>query len=155
MRGTRILLICTALLVLGVIFVRWSNRERPVTLPNGFVLYDDTLFTPDGMTTLAGDIEFVCFDDRFLVVISKTRGQSGLFDAQTRSEVSKEAHPEIFQPGGLKYGRQACNGYYTAMIGPGLLRGDPSPFQPYCDYVNHDNHALKDKAWLNRPCDER
>lgn len=149
---TRLLI---GLALLGILVVALPERERWVTLPNGFVLKGSHLLSADFRSILASDIEGVCFDDRFLIVISKRRGQSGLFDAKTRNKVSEEAYPEIFQPDGLKYGRGGCNGYYTAMIGPGLLSGGPAPFLPRCASINRENRALKDKAWLNRPCADR
>ena len=154
MRPRGFLLLCAAFAVVGVLGILWSNRDMPVTLPNGFVLKGRNLLSADFRSVLAADIEFVCFDDRFLVVISKTRGQSGLFDAETRNKIPWESHPEIYQPGGLKYG-QACNGYYTAMVGPGLLGGGPAPFLPSCSSINHKNPTLRDQSWLDRPCAER
>jgi hypothetical protein len=124
------------------------------TLPNGFVLQGrSVVLSPNGRSVLASDVEFVCFDDRFLWVITDRKGQGGLFDARSRSRVDERDHTEIFEPGGLRYGREACNGYYTSMISPGLLHGGTAwPFMPSCDSVNRENPALQDKVWLSRPC---
>lgn len=155
MRRSGTLLLCTAFAVVGVMVIHWPNRDMPITLPNNFVLSGDDLFTADQESTLATDIEFVCFDDRFVEVHSKVKGQGGLFDARTQTRVLPESHPEIFQPGGLKYGRRACNGYYTAVLGPRLLSGGPAPFLPSCTSVNRENPTLRDQSWLNRPCANR
>lgn len=151
MKPSARLLICLALG--SALVMAFPARERWITLPNGFVLKGNSLLSSDFRSVLASDIEFVCFDDRFLEVISEMRGQSGLFDAETQNRVSRELHPEIFQPSGLKFGRRSCNGYYTWMLGPELLvAGNRPPFLPGCESVNRENTALKDKAWLERPC---
>lgn len=138
-----------------------NNPHMQVTLPNGFILSEirplfgerhDDLLTADGKRTLSTDIEFVCFDDRFVYVSPRTRGQGGLFDGNVQARVSPENHPEIWLRGGLKYGRKACNGYYTAVLGAGLLYGKDPPFQPSCRHVNRTNKALKDLTWFDRPC---
>lgn len=141
-----------------------NNPHRQVTLPNGFILsqirpwFDaqhDDLLTSEGKSTLSTDIEGVCFDDRFVYIWPRTRGQGGLFDSMLQARVSQKDHPEIFEPGGLKFGALTCNGYYTAMLGPGLLYGKRPPFQPSCDMVNRANTALKDPTWFERPCLDR
>lgn len=158
-------LVTVAVLVLAyaLAYAR-NNPHRQVTLPNGFILSEirpwfserhDDLLTADGKRTLSTDIEFVCFDDRYVDIAPRTRGQGGLFDARVQAKVLREDHPEILLFGGLKYGRKACNGYYTAVLGPGLLYGKRPPFQPDCDYVNRSNTSLKDLTWFDRPCIER
>jgi hypothetical protein len=133
-----------------------SERLRPTftVLPNGFVLRDQDVLTSDRRTVLVTDAELLCFDDRFLFATSLDRDHGGLFDAQSQNRVKAADHPEIDAPGGLNYGRQSCNGYYTAWVGPGLLQdGAEWPFMPSCYSVNHANTALRDRSWLNRPCD--
>lgn len=131
----------------------WRAREIPFVLPNGFLIKGSQLMTPDGRRVLVEDVEFLCFDDRFVEASSTIAGQGGLFDAKIGGEVPPEDHPEINQPGGLKYGRSVCNGYYTGLVGPGLLApGNRLPFLPRCEGVNRTNPRLKDKSWLERPC---
>ena len=141
-----------------------NNPHMQVTLPNGFILSEirpwfsekhDDLLTADGRKTLSTDIEFVCFDDRFVQVSPRTRGQGGLFDKVVQGKVSAEDHPKIFLSDGFKRPGSACNGYYTAVLGPGLLYGKRPPFQPDCDHVNRANKALKDMTWFERPCIEK
>lgn len=141
------------LAVVGLAAAFWWRQDQRTVLPNGLVLRNDDLLTTDERKVLATDIEFVCFDDRFTIAGSRTLGQSGLFDAVVDEKVLVQDHPEIFQPDGLKYGKNTCNGYYTWMIGPRLLvSGNRPPFLPPCESVNRENMALKDKAWLNHPC---
>ncbi len=143
-----------AALVVGAVAIQWL-RSRPNTetvLPNGFVLRQDSLLSADRSSVLSRDIEFVCFDDRFIWVISKTHDESGLFDTQTQSRVAERDHPEIRAPGGLVPPGTGCNGYHAEMIGPGLLHGTRAPFLPSCDRVNRDNPALRDRRWFDRPC---
>lgn len=141
-----------------------NNPHMQVTLPNGFILSEirpwfgekhDDLLTADGKRTLSFDIEGVCFDDRFVHVSPRTRGQGGLFDAVVQGKVSANDHPEIFWADGFQRPGSACNGYYTAQLGPGMLYGKRPPFQPDCDYVNRTNKVLKDLTWFERPCIER
>lgn len=151
-----LLFIVVAALFSASLRIWWNLRETPVTLPNGLVLLGDRLLSSDQKATLVADVEFLCFDDRFVMATSKTRGQGGLFDGRTGARAQLEGHPEIYEPGGLKFGHGGCNGYYTALTGPGLL-GDRNrpPFLPPCESVNRENSALKNKDWLNRPCAER
>lgn len=135
----------------------WLTRYNDsVTLPNGMILRREfdfqwtergDLYAADGGTLLARDVEFVCFDDRYV--------QAGrLFDAETGGPVAFEDRPEINEGHGLRAGRGGCNGYYTGMLGPGLLYdGLEAPFLPPCEWRNFDNPTLKDRAWLNRPCE--
>lgn len=164
MMVNKVILVLTAVGIACVARYAWVNPHRQVTLPSGFILSEirpwfgerhDDLLTADGERTLSTDIEFVCFDDRFVSVAPRTRGQGGLFDAEVQAKVSPENHPEIKLRGGLKYGRKACNGYYTAILGAGLLYGGDPPFQPNCDYVNRTNKALKHLTWFDRPCIDR
>lgn len=138
--------------------LRFNDR---VTLPNGFVLkrqFNFTrygrhdLFAANGTDTLSKNIEFVCFDDRFVQAISKDRSQTGLFDATTQTRVSPKNHPEIYQGDGLKSTRVACNGYYTGMIGPSFLYEASRSPNPQCAWVNHENPALQNDLWMARPC---
>jgi hypothetical protein len=150
------LFVGVAIVILIGLRIWWTDQAKSVTLPNGFILSGENLVSPDRKTILATDLEFICFDDRFLSASSRQPGQSGLFDGLTGARTSSDDHPEIYQPGGLKQGGQGCNGYYTWLIGPNLLMdGNHAPFLPPCLSVNRANPALKDKAWLDRPCDNR
>ena len=143
--------ILAALVCCAVAFC-WQCSPLTV-LPNGLILRDNDLLTRDQRTVLARDIEFLCFDDQFVIVGVRTGTDNGLFDEESSASIAVEGRPEVFMPGGLKYGRRACNGYYTSMVGPQLLvAGNRPPFLPNCTSVNRENAALKDQSWLNRPC---
>ena len=145
-----------ALLVVAVALAVtiWINLLPPETvLPNGFVIRgNDVVLWPGGKEIANDDVDFICFDDRYLWVLSK-QGWSELLDSQTLRSWHQTNGPKLIDPSGLRTSGVACNGYYTSMNGPGLLHdGGRFPFLPECKYVNHENPALKDKAWLNRPC---
>lgn len=124
------------------------------TLPNGFIIQGNTvILSSDRHTVLSESAELICFDDRFLSVISRNDGRQVLFDNKSQDQVDVRSHPEVTAPGGLLHGGNGCNGYYTWMIGPGLLHDHGKwPFVPSCESVNRRNLTLKDRAWLNRPC---
>jgi hypothetical protein len=133
-----------------------------VVLPNGLIiirvvnpaqLSSADLFAKDGATRLARELEFVCFNDRYVWVYSYDRSQSGLFDAVMDARLDGLGHDEAFAVSGLGGNRQACNGYYTGMVGPGLLYdGNTSPHLPSCSARNIDNPTLQDRGWFDRPC---
>lgn len=133
-----------------------------VTLPNGMILRREfdfsrygrhDMFAADGRTRLAWNIEFVCFDDRYVEVGEIPGGQGGMFDAlSVESRPLSGEHRKI--AGRALAGGHGCNGYYTGMLGPDLLYdGDNRPFLPPCDWRNFANPALRHKDWLLRPCD--
>ena len=127
------------------------------TLPNGFIIRGNTVvLSSDRRTVLSEDAEFICFDDRFLIITSLKGDRRALFDTRSQGQVDVGSHPEITAPGGLLYGENSCNGYHTAMTGPGLLHDNARwPFLPSCEYVNKGNPTLRDREWLNRPCARR
>ena len=50
-------------------------------------------------------------------------------------------------------GGHGCNGYYTGVLGPGLLYdGLKAPFLPHCSWRNLDRAGLSDRSWFERPC---
>jgi hypothetical protein len=143
----------------------WLTRYNDsVTLPNGFVLkrqfdfwFDDRddMFAADGRTVLARDIEFLCFNDRFVEVTSYERGQGGLYDAKARGRVPRGKFEEMLEASGLSVKGKTCNGYFTGMLGAGLLYdGMTAPFLPPCAWRNLDKPTLSDPSWFERPCDE-
>lgn len=135
----------------------WIRLLPPETvLPNGFVIRgNDVVLWPGGKEIANDDVDFICFDDRYLWILT-IRGGSLLLDAQTLRRVDQGDGYRLIDPSGLRTSGVACNGYYTSMNGPGLLHdGARFPFLPDCRYVNHANPALRDKAWLNRPCADR
>ena len=138
-----------------------------VTLPNGMILKRqfnftrigrDDLFAADGHTRLVRDIEFVCFDDRYVEVYAYSLEYSGVYDARTNGPVWNgdfDAYRGVRRASGLIGGR-GCNGYYTAVYGPSLLYdGNKWPFLPSCDDRNLENKSLADRSWFERPCDHR
>lgn len=110
-------------------------------------------FASDCSIVLSSDAEFLCFDDRFLIVTSLRDGQRVLFDSQSQRQLDQHSHPELNAPGGLLDGSNSCNGYYTRMMGPGLLHDNGEwPVIPSCESVNTGNVNPRDRNWLNRPC---
>lgn len=146
------------LTVIAAIAILGALRNPPETvLPNGFVIrgYAEIL-SPDRRRLLMKHVLFICFDDRFLVATPFGDEDTALFDRQNPGRMDARDHPELVAPGGLLSGRRACNGYHTWMMGPGLLHdGAERPFLPDCRFLNTDNPALADRAWLARPCEER
>lgn len=152
-------LVLDILIVAGLAFatIQWAKRfDAAVTLPNGLVLkrqFDftrsgrDDMLESDGRTLLARDIEGVCFNDRYIEVLSKERGQGGLYDALTKRWVLGD---RAYRDSGLSGGR-GCNGYYTGMLGPGLLY-DGTLHPPDCSWRNLDSAGLSDRSWFERPC---
>lgn len=149
------------LLILGGISWLTQFKDR-VTLPNTMVLkreFDftrlgrNTMFAADGRTLLASGIEFVCFNDRYVLIYAYERGQSGLFDAATGGRVPFEEFDTALADSGLMDGAKTCNGYFTGMIGPGLLYdGMKPPFLPSCSWRDTGNPSLKHRNWFKRPC---
>ena len=112
----------------------------------------DDLFAADGRTVLARDIESVCFNDRYV------EADGGLLDGQTNQLISRhdwDTYLKVYRSSGLQNGH-GCNGYYTGMVGPGLLYdGNEAPFLPPCEWRNLENPSLADRSWFDRPCDDR
>lgn len=155
-----IILVCFAALLVFLVGGRQTHDR--VVLPGGLVIMRSVdsaqsgsadLFSKDGETRLARDLEFVCFNDRYVWVYSYDRSQSGLFDAAIDARLDGLSHDEAFAVSGLGGNRQACNGYYTEMVGPGLLYdGNTSPHLPSCNARNIYNPTLQDRSWFDRPC---
>lgn len=129
-------------------------------LPNGMIAKRQfgggtALYSPDGTTRLASEIEFICFNDRYVWVESFDRNDSGLFDNISNSRVSSSSLSEVYRQSGLTGNRRACNGYITSMVDPELLfDGNQPPFLLSCDALNIGNPTLKQRAWFARPCTE-
>lgn len=133
-------------------------------LPNGMIAkrqFDftrsgrDDLFAADGSTRLARSVEFVCFDDRFVYATSYEPTEGGIFDGQTGGRIKRRDYEAFVASSGtssLFPKGKTCDGYYTGMLGPGLLYGYDPPFQPSCDWRNLDNPSLRDRSWFDRPC---
>lgn len=143
---------------------RWAiSFHESVTLPSGMQLGREfdwnrygrwDLFATNGKSWLARDVEFVCFNDRYVFVHSKNREYTGLYDAEADSRVNVD-YSQAMAISGLSVGN-GCNGYYTSWIGPGLLyEGNTAPFLPRCASRNMDNEAHRDRSWFDRPCDPR
>lgn len=147
-------LVAAAIAGLVVTWIFVATRPMETVLPNGFVIRGHrTVLSADRRTVLHDDVEFMCFDDRFLLVTGLSKG-GALFDNQTGAEVKEHRnYPPLYEPGGLLYGPKSCNGYHAEMTGPGLLHDDGKwPFLPSCRGLNRDDPRLKDRAWLDRPC---
>lgn len=143
-----------------------SQFTDHATLPNGMVLKRefnftrygrDAMFASDRRTPLAREIEAICFNDRFVKVLSCQRTYSGLYDRATSSRVRRDDQGEydrLLRYTGLTAGH-GCNGYYTGMIGPELLYdGNRAPFLPPCAWRNPANTTLKLRDWFDRLCDD-
>ena len=146
--------------LLTIRVVTWYAAS--VTLPNGMVLmrsfdwqkYDrDDLFAADRRRLLARDVEFVCFNDRYVWVYSYVRGYSGLYDAEMGGKRVELGYPEAIGVRELDGGdRVACgDGYFRGMVGASLLYGERT-FDPPCDWQNLGNPALRNPGWLERLC---
>lgn len=163
------LLVAAGIAFFAVLQVALAHRARTsdrVILPNGLIImraFDlpergsaDDLLSKDGETRLARDIEFVCFNDRYVWVYSYDRSESGLFDAVTEERLDGMGMIEAFAVSGLGGNNLTCNGYYTGMVGPGLLYdGNTSPHLPSCNQRNLGNPTLRDRKWFDRPCEVR
>jgi hypothetical protein len=114
----------------------------------------DDMFAADGRAVLAQDIEYVCFNDRYVWAYSYVQEQTGLYDSKASAKIDGLSHSEAMAISGLDEGRRGCNGYYIAMVGPGLLYdGREPPFLPSCDWRNLENPKLERQDWFARPCD--
>lgn len=140
----------------------FRSFQYNVTLPNGMNLqhnFDftingrDDLVASKGHAVLARDVEFVCFNDRYVWVSSFRSEDTGVYNAETDQKVASSNHADAMEISGLS-GRGGCNGYYRSYVGPGLLYdGKVAPFLPRCASRNLDNEALRDRSWFDRPCD--
>lgn len=141
---------------------RWATSfHESMILPSGMQLGREfdwnrygrwDLFATNGESRLARDVEFVCFNDRYVFVHSKNREYTGLYDAEADSRVAV-GYSQAMAISGLS-DRNGCNGYDTSWIGPGLLYdGNTAPFLARCPWRNLDNEALRDRSWFDRPCD--
>ena len=159
---------CFGLAVLGGCIVYIDQFTDKVTLPNGMILkrqFDwkwgerHDMFASDGRTVLARDIEFVCFNDRYVQAIAMNEGHGGLFDGRTNEVISRkdwDTYIKVYRSTGLQNRWGGCGGYYTGMVGPGLLYpGNSVPILPSCDGRNLENATLADRSWFDRPCDDR
>ena len=161
-------LVAAGIAFFAILQVALAHRARPsdrVILPNGLIIMRaldlpergsaDDLLSKDGETRLARDIEFVCFNDRYVWVYSYDRSESGLFDAESEERLDGMGVNEAFAVSGLSGDNLTCNGYYTGMVGPGLLYdGNTSPHLP-CNQRNVGNPTLRDRKWFDRPCEVR
>lgn len=141
---------------------RWAMRfQDHVTLPNGMALernFDFTrsgrhdLVAPQGGMILARDVQFVCFNDQYVWADARAPEPSGFYDATSNRGLAGSRDPEAFTESSL-IGPGGCNGYYTAMLGPGLLyEGNKPPFLPACASRNMSNPVLRHRDWFERPC---
>ena len=131
-------------------------------LPNGMALESEfnwalsgrvDLFATDGRTRLALNVEFVCFNDRYVYVQSYERAFSSLYDADIDGKVDGLDYSEAMSLSGLSLPGGGCNGYYTGWVGPGLMfDGARVPHAPSCEWRNLDNEALRQREWFDRPC---
>jgi len=155
------LLICFILVVANAVL----RPKLPVklVLPNGsiitrpFYIYPfwprTSLYSKDGETILASNIEFICFNDSYVQVISLIHGGGGIFDSDSELDLKDTDYFDMLRASGLKIDGKTCNGYYTGMLGPELLfYGNEWPFLPSCDWRNFENLSLQDRSWFERPC---
>ncbi|MEJ5079305.1 MULTISPECIES: hypothetical protein [unclassified Ochrobactrum] len=104
------------------------------------------LFTSDGYTRLAEDMEFMCFNDRYIEVFTMDPG-GGVFDGETNLPVPKGKRDIT----GLSKPPYSCYGYYTAWVGPDLLyERSQDPLVVSCKWRNYSNPNLKNLAWLEK-----
>ena len=119
---TRYTLLGLAGLILLWVFVagaRWAmSHQQSVTLPSRMLLSREfdwnrhgrgDLFATNGRARLARDVEFVCFNDRYVFVRSYDRAFTGLYDAETDSKVPVE-YAEAMDISGLSKPSGGCSG---------------------------------------------
>lgn len=151
--------------VLAVATGSWLTRYNDsVMLPNGFTLKRefefwfkdrDDMYIADGRTLLARDVEFICFNDRFVQATSRELGQGGLFDAETQGRVPPGTFNEMLEESGLSAKGKTCNGHYRPMLGPSFFYDSlKAPFLPDCSDRNIDDPQLVNRQWFERPCVE-
>lgn len=138
----------------------FTSAPRSVTLPNGMMFKRDfgwagarraDLLATDGRTVLARDVEFACFNDRYVHVLSYQRASSGLYDGTINGRVNVGLEAEALN--GLYSAAGECNGYYAGLFGPDLMfDGAQRPFLPPCTSRNVTNQGLRDRAWFGRAC---
>jgi hypothetical protein len=149
----------------AVAYVIGSYRFRTYTLPNGMIVkreYADWLlrheyydiYAPDGVTLRAPDVCMICFNDRFLEAWGWRQEDGGIFDGYDNgrplsgSEYTA-ASRELSQP------RRSCDGYFIGWLGPELLYPhNRSPFLAPCEWRNRNNPSLRNREWLNWPCED-
>lgn len=153
-----------ALIFTGLIWVVLATVHRvagtgdSVTLPNGMMFRREfdwalgpsaVLVATDGRTVLAREVEFACFNDRYVHVVSYLRAHSGLYDAEVDAMVPSDG----MSVSGLRAPDGGCNGYYTGWVGPELiLGGAKAPYLPPCGWRNTGNSQLKNRVWFGRAC---
>lgn len=141
---------------------RWAmSFHESVTLPNGMQLGREfdwnrygrwDLFAENGRARLARDLEFVCFNDRYVFVQSYDGSFTGLYDAVTDSRLMVD-YSDAMEISGLDKPGGGCNGNFNGSVGPGLLLDNGRPaFVPPCTWRTVDNEALRDRACIERPC---
>ncbi|MFN0115326.1 MAG: hypothetical protein ACKVPY_11685 [Paracoccaceae bacterium] len=114
---------------------------------------DDVLLSADGRTVLARAIEFVCFNDRYVLVWSLQAEFYGLFDALADPPLQRLSYADAMAESGLA-GEGGCGGHYRGMVGSSLLYdGNTAPFLPPCDWRNFRAKGLKHREWFDRPCE--
>ena len=156
-----VFLVCLILITTNVYFR--PTPSATAIMPNGSVIYrpfetrqfrgEYSLYAKDGKNLLAKNIEFICFNDNYVEVISYDQGGGSIFGAQVKLAAPNLDYYEALEISGLSGNRKACNGYYTAIIGPSFFfEGNKWPFLPSCDSRNFENLTLKDRTWFDRPC---
>lgn len=152
---------CVAIVTLYIAFMlvaMVSYFNDSYVLPNKMVVkrvFDFTLhgrsdlFASDGYTRLAEDLEFMCFNDRYIKVFTKKLGGGGrgVFDGETNLPVSKGKQDIT----GLSKRPYSCYGYYTGWVGPDLLyERSREPLVVLCNWRNFSNPNLKNLAWFEK-----
>ncbi len=164
----RVMRICAWVALGCLILITVNVYFRPLLsataiMPNGSVVYrpfeirqfrgEHSLYAKDGKTLLAKNIEFICFNDHYVDVISYDQGGGGIFGAQAKLDSPNLDYYDELAISGLGGNRKSCNGYYTGMIGPGMFfEGNEWPFLPPCEWQNFENLSLRDRSWFDRPC---
>lgn len=106
------------------------------------------LYSSDGSTLIVRDVDLVCFDDRHVDI------GYYIFDGAAGGRRLSEDEARTVRAAGLDQPTGRCNGYFTAMVGPELLYPDnASPFLPSCERRNRSNPSLRNREWLNWPCE--
>ncbi|MEM1315800.1 MAG: hypothetical protein AAGI51_14675 [Pseudomonadota bacterium] len=155
-------MIVTGALRVGASFAVRSGDA--VTLPNGMEArrrFDGSrlgrwdLYSVDGRQRLVRGIDFLCFNDRFVDVVPLVQGEGGVFDSEIDGKMEGLTRREKMQISGLR-NRRGCGGYYSAMVGPGVLQRHIRGSRPFsCEIRNPEGPLRRNREWLDKPCADR
>lgn len=147
----RIASLIAALIVISVI-ISALQQHRSVVLPNGLIAQNHIFLGPrilssNGEQILIEGYDNVCFTENYI----EARGMVPI-DVRTGVKVAEHLKSEAYEELNDEFGR--CDGYIRSRVEISFLLSQVSPHQRFsCSARNFVNPNLKNKAWLDRPCD--